>query len=165
MLRDKLISNIEGLNIDEKILVRFVTKKDITWFFDKDNVSDDSVVSVLYTTFFDYFSKLGHPCEELFDKVINGAYTDKLIYQTDLYDKSYEYVAKLVNDLWGSDKRSLVLIQLKAFAERDCDELEDKYEVDIDKVLSDIEKYADVVVNNLDERDLETIVLFCGVDY
>lgn len=177
MLRNKLISNIDKLNDTEKYILSYVTNVDISMFSDK-SVCDNIVMDILKNGFSDYLrSEIDtihpidaiHPFVKVWYKVIDDCYMEKLIEHTDMYGNAYERLANKVNELYGTEMRQTINIILKSFLERDWDELSNKFweywdgfECDPKIVKEDIERYSDIVANNLDESDLKTILLFCG---
>lgn len=169
MLRHILNNNIKSLNDTESYVLEYVTKTPIDWFFDH-MASDNEVREVLYNSFvahFGYAPKDGiHPFYKVWEKIVKGANIDALIAQTDLYGNSYKMLAEQINELYMSEYRSCINIILKAFAERDYTEIADKHnfgnEITKEKFVEDFEGYSELIVNNLDEQDLETIILFCG---
>lgn len=170
MLRDKLISNLCACSELEKYIVKYVTKNDINWFCDKHN-SDKIVRECLYDGFVNYFGyapKDGvHPFNMVWQKITKGVNIDPLFSQTDLYGVTYKKLTERINELYMGAYRNTINIILKAFAERDFDELDDKHcfessEIYCDDLQNNIDQFADVVANNLDEDDLRTILSFCG---
>lgn len=165
MLRDRLINNLGKLCDTEIYTLEYLTHHEMNWFCDKQNVSNESVRNVLYNAFVGYFghaSKDGvHPYYKVWEKVIDGVQIDPLIAQTDLYGKNYEMLAKQINELYMSEHHNTILIILKAFAERDFEEIVGKYWLDENIItIDDIDEK--MIVSNLDDKDLETIILFCG---
>lgn len=86
---------------------------------------------------------------------------NKLIVQTTLYGHRYKGLADCVNSLYSTEYRDTIEIILRAFAERDFEEIVTRYNLgdDVDYDSLDLS----LVVDNLDENDLETIIKFCGV--
>lgn len=164
MLRDRLINNLVKLCDTEIYTLEYLTHHEMNWFCDKQNVSDESVRNVLFNAFAGYFGfapKDGvHPYYKVWQKVVVGVHIEPLISQTDLYGKNYKMLAEQINELYMSEYRNTILIILKAFAERDFEEIADKHCLDEDVTIDDIDD--EMIVNNLDEQDLETIILFCG---
>lgn len=83
--------------------------------------------------------------------------------------KEFEELAERINKLWTSYKRKYVLIALKAIAERDFQDLVREREYADNLTLKEyFQKFEEVYIEDLlywlDERDLETILLFCGED-
>lgn len=169
MNRSKLSENLSRLNETEIDILTFVTKLSIDWFNDLTN-SDDKVEYALKTPFSYYANTDGHPMNKVYDKIVDG------IYDTPLFDlamgrcgKDFEGLAERINKLWATHKRKNVLIALKSIAERDFqdfivnhDELDD---VTLEVFLQNFEKvYIYDFVYWFDERDLKTILSFCGED-
>lgn len=171
MIRSRLIENLQKLNDTEMYIVEYLTKKNFEWFKDT-NSTDNNVRKVLYNAWVNYFGHTPedgmHPFYLVWCKMVNGVNIDMLIPETDLYGHDYELLAKEVNELYMSKYRPTILTILKSFAERDFDEICDRYgfdsndDVSVKSVQEDIESYSEYIVNNLDETDLMTIILFCG---
>lgn len=175
MLRNVLSENIKNLNDTEKYILGYVTKWDVNKLIPTNCLTDDEIRKVLYNGFSNYFShpvgEMAHPYLKVWHKIVNGAYMDKLISETELYGKRYEQLANAVNEVFGTLSRSNVYTILKAFVERDWDELSQKFWFDFDDnnlspllIQDNIIEYACVVAENLDEEDLKAILLFCGYD-
>jgi hypothetical protein len=107
---------------------------------------------------------------KVYDKIVDG------IYDTPLFDlamgrwgKDFEGLAERINKLWATHKRKYVLIALKSIAERDFQDFivnhDDLDDVTLEVFLQNFEKvYIYDFVYWFDERDLKTILLFCGED-
>lgn len=167
MNRSKLSENLSRLNETEIDILTFVTKLSIDWFNDLTN-SDDKVEYALRTPFSYYSNTDGHPMNKVYDKIVDGIY-DTPLFEMGRRHKDFEELAERINKLWATRKRKNVLIALKAIAERDFqdfivnhDELDD---VTLEVFLQNFEKvYLYDFVYWFDERDLKTILLFCGED-
>ena len=169
MNRSKLSENLSRLNETEIDILTFVTKLSIDWFNDLTN-SDDKVEYALRTPFSYYFNTDGHPMKKVYDKIVDG------IYDTPLFDlamgrwgKDFEGLAERINKLWATHKRKYVLIALKSIAERDFQDFivnhDDLDDVTLEVFLQNFEKvYIYDFVYWFDERDLKTILSFCGED-
>lgn len=177
MLRNVLSANIKNLNDTEKYILGYVTKWDVNKLMATNSfgLTDDEIRKVLYNGFSNYFShpvgEMAHPYLKVWYKIVDGAYMDKLISETELYGKRYGQLANAVNEVFGTLSRSNVYTILKAFVERDWDELSQKIWFDCDDdnlsprlIQENIEEYGCVVAENLDEEDLKAILLFCGYD-
>lgn len=175
MLRNVLSANINNLNDTEKYILGYVTKWDVNKLIPTNCLTDDEIRKVLYNGFSNFFShpvgEMAHPYLKVWHKIVDGAYMDKLISETELYGKRYDQLAKVVNEAFGTLSRSNVYTILKAFVERDWDELSQKIWLDCDDenlsprlIQENIEEYGCVVAENLDEEDLKAILLFCGYD-
>lgn len=165
MVRKNFIANLNALNDTELYILEYVSEKNKEWW---ENANDNDIINRLsyfrngicdvYDPKCDY--KTPHPYTIVYNKLTRNIYP--LIVQTDLYGKRYEHLADIVNDLWFDVYEETIGIILRAFAERDCEEICEKHELDeCPEVLYD--EYLDLVVNNLDENDLETIIKFCGI--
>ena len=177
MLRKVLSANINNLNDTEKYILGYVTKWDVNKLMATNSfgLTDDEIRKVLYKAFSNYFShhvgEMTHPYLKVWHKIVDGAYMDELISETELYGKRYGQLANAVNEVFGTFSRSNVYAILKAFVERDWDELSQKIWFDCDDdnlsprlIQENIEEYGCVVAENLDEEDLKAILLFCGYD-
>lgn len=175
MLRNVLSENIKNLNDTEKYILGYVTMWDVNKLIPTNGLTDYEIRKVLYNGFANYFShpvgEMAHPYLKVWHKIADGVYMDKLISETELYGKRYEQLANAVNEVFGTLNRSNVYTILKAFAERDWDELSQKlwFEGDDDNlsprlIQENIVEYGCVVAENLDEEDLKAILLFCGYD-
>lgn len=167
MNRSKLSENLSRLNETEIDILTFVTKLSIDWFNDLTN-SDDKVEYALKTPFSYYFNTDGHPMNKVYDKIIDGIYGTPL-FEKGGWWKEFEELAERINKLWTSYKRKYVLIALKAIAERDFQDLVREREYADNLTLKEyFQKFEEVYIEDLlywlDERDLETILLFCGKD-
>lgn len=170
MIRQILISNINKCTTFEKEIIELVTNKPITWFNDENN-SDDEISNVIINSFSQYMGhKRGdkpHPYYILYKVITLSTNIDKLISQTDLYGSNslYAMYANKVNKVYTSEYKNRVLTILKAFAERDYDEIVERYQygdnITLKVIVSNIEKYAEDIASNLDTTDLESICMFC----
>lgn len=174
MNRTKLSENLSRLNETEIDILTYVTKLSVDWFNDLTN-SDDKVEYALKTPFSYYFHPDAdneiHPMKKVYDKIVDGIYGGSLFDCVNLYhaDKTFEELAERINKLCTNHKRKYVLIALKAIAERDFQDFvrEREYsdDVTLDVFLQDFEKaYIDDFLYWVDERDLKTILSFCGED-
>lgn len=176
MLRTKLNENAKGLTDIEKYIFYYVTNYDIDGLLNGAN-SDEYVNQTLDICYRKYFityvenrNKLEHPFIKVWNKFTKGANLGKLIYVTAMYDGKYTERVDVVNMLYGKEYRSTIHMILKAFVERDWDELSEKIwgvnaiddEINVRYVQDHIEDYANVVAENLDEDDLLAIISFCG---
>lgn len=167
MKREILNKNISNLCERDIDILKYVTGKAPLWF-ELSTTTDDEIVDVLYNCFGMYFttsqSKCVHPFYETFRKITLGVRVERIIYQTDLYGEEYKRLAENVNKMWASEYRSTICTIIKAFAERDFDELQSRFwdEITLDYVKEHITKFADLIVDNLDECDLRCILQFCG---
>ena len=161
---NKNISNLCERDID---ILKYVTGKAPLWF-ELGTTTDDEIVKVLFRYFGEYITMTEngcvHPFYETLRKIVLGANVEKLIYHTDFYGKNYKQLAENVNKLWGSEYRPTICTILKAFAERDFDELEPRFVegVTLKYVKEHIVDFADLIADNLDECDLRCILQFCG---
>lgn len=167
MNRSKLSENLSRLNETEIDILTFVTKLSIDWFNDLTN-SDDKVEYALRTPFSYYSNTDGHPMNKVYDKIVDGIY-DVPLFEKGGWWKEFEELAERINKLWTSYKRKYVLIALKAIAERDFQDLVREREYADNLTLKEyFQKFEEVYIEDLlcwlDERDLETILLFCGED-
>lgn len=167
MNRSKLSENLSRLNETEIDILTYVTKQSIDWFNDLTN-SDDKVEYALKTPFSYYFNTDGHPMNKVYDKIIDGIYCTPL-FEMGRWHKDFEELAERINKLWATHKRKYVLIALKAIAERDFEDIANEHDYDdnltLDMFWGDVQNgYFEDLVNWLDERDLKTIILFCGED-
>lgn len=173
MNRSKLSENLSRLNETEIDILTFVTKLSIDWFNDLTN-SDDKVEYALRTPFSYYFEldvdNNPHPMKKVYDKITDGIYGGPL-FDFVFYNRGedFEVFAKRINKLWVSYKRKYVLIALKAIGERDFQVLVREREYADDLTLKEYfqkfeEFYLEDLLSWLDERDLKTILLFCGED-
>ena len=164
MLRNKLIDNLRELNDTEVYTLEYLTRKPLSWFLDKHHVSDKEVRETLYNSFVHYFGYAPqdgvHPYYKVWEKVVVGSNIDELICQTDLYGKEYKELAEQINELYMSNYCETIQIILKAFAERDFEEIADKYCLGENVTYANFDN--DMIVGNLDNQDLKTIILFCG---
>jgi hypothetical protein len=105
---------------------------------------------------------------KVYDKIVDGIYGIPLFeVATGRRGKEFEGLAERINKLWATHKRKHVLIALKAIAERDFEDIANEHDYDDDVTLEvflqNFEKvYIDDFLYWLDERDLKTILLFCG---
>lgn len=167
MNRSKLSENLSRLNETEIDILTFVTKLSIDWFNDLTN-SDDKVEYALRTPFSYYSNTDGHPMNKVYDKIVDGIY-DVPLFEKGGWWKEFEELAERINKLWTSYKRKYVLIALKAIAERDFQDLVREREYADNLTLKEyFQKFEEVYIEDLlywlDERDFETILLFCGED-
>lgn len=167
MNRSKLSENLSRLNETEIDILTYVTKLSIDWFNDLTN-SDDKVEYALVTPFSYYFNNGPHPMKKVYDKIVDGIY-DTPLFEKGGWWKEFEELAERINKLWTSYKRKYVLIALKAIAERDFQDLVREREYADNLTLKEyFQKFEEVYIEDLlywlDERDLETILLFCGED-
>lgn len=167
MNRSKLSENLSRLNETEIDILTFVTKLSIDWFNDLTN-SDDKVEYALRTPFSYYFNNGPHPMKKVYDKIVDGIY-DVPLFEKGGWWKEFEELAERINKLWTSYKRKYVLIALKAIAERDFQDLVREREYADNLTLKEyFQKFEGFYIEDLlywlDERDLETILLFCGED-
>ena len=167
MNRTKLSENLSRLNETEIDILTYVTKLSIDWFNDLTN-SDDKVEYALVTPFSYYFNNGPHPMKKVYDKIVNGIY-DAPLFEKGGWWKEFEDLAERINKLWTSHKRKYVLIALKAIAERDFQDLVREREYADNLTLKEyFQKFEEVYLEDLlywlDERDLDTILLFCGED-
>jgi len=167
MNRSKLSENLSRLNETEIDILTYVTKLSIDWFNDLTN-SDDKVEYALRTPFSYYSNTDGHPMNKVYDKIVDGIY-DVPLFEKGGWWKEFEELAERINKLWTSYKRKYVLIALKAIAERDFQDLVREREYADNLTLKEyFQKFEEVYIEDLlywlDERDLETILLFCGED-
>lgn len=167
MNRSKLSENLSRLNETEIDILTYVTKLSIDWFNDLTN-SDDKVEYALRTPFSYYFNTDGHPMKKVYDKITDGIY-DVPLFEKGGWWKEFEELAERINKLWTSYKRKYVLIALKAIAERDFQDLVREREYADNLTLKEyFQKFEEFYIEDLlywlDERDLETTLLFCGED-
>lgn len=167
MNRSKLSENLSRLNETEIDILTYVTKLSIDWFNDLTN-SDDKVEYALVTPFSYYFNNGPHPMKKVYDKIVDGIY-DAPLFEKGGWWKEFEELAERINKLWTSYKRKYVLIALKAIAEHDFQDLVREREYADNLTLKEyFQKFEEVYIEDLlywlDERDLETILLFCGED-
>ena len=167
MNRTKLSENLSRLNETEIDILTYVTKQSIDWFNDLTN-SDDKVEYALVTPFSYYFNNGPHPMKKVYDKIVDGIY-DVPLFEKGGWWKEFEELAERINKLWTSYKRKYVLIALKAIAERDFQDLVREREYADNLTLKEyFQKFEEFYIEDLlywlDERDLETILLFCGED-
>lgn len=167
MNRSKLSENLSRLNETEIDILTYVTKLSIDWFNDLTN-SDDKVEYALRTPFSYYFNNGPHPMKKVYDKIVDGIY-DTPLFEKGGWWKEFEDLAERINKLWTSYKRKYVLIALKAIAERDFQDLVREREYSDNLTLKEyFQKFEEIYIEDLlywlDERDLETILLFCGED-
>lgn len=166
--KTKLIENYNKLNETEKDIVTYVIGGGIDMptllkVAHIENEIDDMEFEEINSYFTAYNPT--HPFRKVWNKMTKGCRMEKLIYFTE-YGKTYKEYANTINKMWNmSQYRGLVLTMLKAFAERDwdelCDKLDGKYD-DYKAVQNDIEHTCYTIVDNLDEEDLKTIIWFCG---
>lgn len=167
MNRSKLSENLSRLNETEIDILTYVTKLPIDWFKDLTN-SDDKVEYALGTPFSYYFNNGPHPMKKVYDKIVDGIY-DTPLFEKGGWWKEFEELVERINKLWTSYKRKYVLIALKAIAERDFQDLVREREYSDNLTLKEyFQKFEEIYIEDLlywlDERDLETILLFCGED-
>lgn len=167
MLRHVLNENIKNLNDTDAYVLEYLTKVPFDWFIDQ-MATDKDVRKTLYKAFAPYFGyeSMMHPYYKVWKKISKGVNMDELIVQTDLYGHDYKMLAEQINELFMDKYRPTIYIILKAFAERDFEELANKYcfieNFTCKDVIDNIKDYAEMVATNLDEEDLESIILFCG---
>jgi len=171
MNRSKLSENLSRLNETELDILTYVTKLPIDWFNDPSN-SDDKVDYALSVPFSYYHPDADnniHPMKKVYDKIVDGIYGAPLFDSVILshVDKEFEGLAERINKLCTSRKSKYVLMALKAIAERDFQDIANEHDYDDDVTLEvflqNFEKvYIDDFLYWLDERDLKTILLFCG---
>lgn len=159
MIRKNFIANLNALNDTEIYILEYISEKNKEWW---ESADGNDIINRLNKFYYTHQYKVGnglvHPYIIVYNKLTQNIYP--LIEQTDIYGKRYQYLSNIVNDLWTDGYKETVGIILRAFAERDCEEICNRYELDVDaKVLYD--KYLECVIDNLDENDLETIIKFC----
>lgn len=173
MNRSKLSENLSRLNETELDILKYVTKLSVDWFNDLTN-SDDKVEYALKTPFSYYFGldvdNDQHPMTKVYDKIIDGIYYNPL-FEFEVYEhgKDFNVLAERINKLWATHKRKYVLIALKALVERDFQNFVDSRDYSDDVTLNVfLQKFEEVYIDDflswLDERDLKTILFFCGED-
>lgn len=106
--------------------------------------------------------------KKVYDKIVDGIY-DTPLFEKGGWWKEFEELVERINKLWTSYKRKYVLIALKAIAERDFQDLVREREYSDNLTLKEyFQKFEEIYIEDLlywlDERDLETILLFCGED-
>lgn len=175
---DKFKKNVNSLNDSELEIFKYVTDYNVKHLADiikceklylEEKIEEWNNMFQMYRN----ISGNGkiHPFVNVFDKVVDGVITDTLIDYIDFYnDQDFKVTASRVNELWN-DKlyKPLVCIILKAFVERDWDEIYERFDgwrgienVTIADVQDDIENTAHSVIGNLDTEDLKAIIKFCG---
>lgn len=167
--KEIVFENMEKLNQTERAIFAYVANVTISTFKGLHKYVDNRTLSLsmemgkIQKEFESYPMK--HPFRLVWGKIIEGAEVKSLIHFTE-YDDEYKEYAEMVNNLWNiSQYHDLVCMILKAFAERDWDELEEKFDgvYDIyEEAQSDIEHSCYTIVDNLDTEDLKTIITFCG---
>ena len=164
--KEIVFENIKGLNETDCVIFGYVTGITIRKFqyLWEIRIGGDDLFNKKMDEFQKEFNEypLEHPFMSVWNKIIDGAKIEKLIYFTD-YDNEYKECANRINRLWNMPQyHGLVCMILKAFAERDWDELEEKFNCSCEQVQSDIEDCCHTIVDNLDTEDLKTIIKFCG---
>lgn len=162
----KLIENYNKLNETEKDIVSYVIGGGYMPSVLNTTQTDDEVekrFEKINSRFTHYVPN--HPFSKVWDKVTKDCRMETLIYFLD-YGNEYREYAKTINKMWNMPQyRGLILTMLKAFAERDWDELYDKFGGKYDdykEIQNNIEHTCYTIVDNLDEEDLKTITWFCG---
>lgn len=174
MNRDKLAENISQLNDTEVAILKYVTRESPYWFKDS-SVPDSEIKRLLNTSFQPYFSADGtnnpHPMMRVYDKVLDNVDLFPIFSKDYLKDqsKSFQALAKSINNLCMSDVREQVIIILKAIAQRDFDSIHNYYKyndnITLDVFLQNFEEfYIDDVAKFLHENDLKLIMEFCYKD-
>lgn len=168
--REKLFRNVNGFNDTDREIFEFVTNNSISdfTFCLRYSLDDDELnrnMGVFKILFERYVEE--HPFRRVWDKLIKDANVKTLIHFTD-YGDEYRECAMRVNKLWNMVQyHGLVCMILKAFAERDWDELSEKFDGVYDtyeEAQSNIEVSCYTIVDNLDTDDLKTIINFCGMN-
>lgn len=176
---DKFKNNVNSLNDSESEIFEYVTgcnMKYVKKVYEKyDHLRLEDDIKDWGDKFQMYRNISGngkiHPFVKVFDKIVDGVITHPLIYYVDFYnDQEFKETASRVNELWDNKLyKPLVCIILKAFVERDWDEIHSAFDgwrgiedVTIADVQDDIEKTAHIVVETLDTEDLKAIIKFCG---
>lgn len=174
MNRDKLAENISQLNDTEVAILKYVTRESPYWFKDS-SVPDSEIKRLLNTSFQPYFSADGtnnpHPMMRVYDKVLDNVDLFPVFDKDYLKEqsKSFQALAKSINNLCMSDVREQVIIILKAIAQRDFDSIHNYYRypdsITLDVFLQNFEEfYIDDVAKFLHENDLKLIMEFCYKD-
>lgn len=121
MNRDKLTENILRLNDTETEILTFVTRESTMWFKDP-SVPDSEIKRLLNTAFQPYFttdeSNNPHPMMRVYNKVLDNVDLFPVFDKDYLKEqsKSFQALAKSINNLCMSDVREQVIIILKAIA-------------------------------------------------
>ena len=174
MNRNKLAENISQLNDTEVAILKYVTRESPYWFKDS-SVSDSEIKRLLNTAFQPYFttneSNNPHPMMRVYDKVLDNVDLFPIFDKDYLKEqsKSFQALAKSINNLCMSDVREQVIIILKAIAQRDFDSIHNYYRypdsITLDIFLQNFEEfYIDDVAKFLHENDLKLIMEFCYKD-
>lgn len=175
MNRDKLTENILRLNDTETEILVYVTRKSTMWFTDL-SVPDSEIKKLLNTTFKSYFRKVDdekdpHPMTKVYYKVLENVDLFPIFDKDYLKEqsKSFQALAKSINNLCMSDVREQVIIILKAIAQRDFDSICNYYRypnnITLNVFLQNFEEfYIDDVAKFLHENDLKLIMEFCYKD-
>lgn len=174
MNRDKLTENILQLNDTEVAILKYVTREPPYWFKDP-SVPDSEIKRLLNTAFQPYFttdeSNNPHPIMRVYDKVLDNVDLFPVFDKDYLKEqsKSFQALAKSINNLCMSDVREQVIIILKAIAQRDFDSIHNYYRypdsITLDVFLQNFEEfYIDDVAKFLHENDLKLIMEFCYKD-
>lgn len=174
MNRDKLAENISQLNDTEVAILKYVTRESPYWFKDS-SVPDSEIKRLLNTSFQPYFSvdesNNPHPMMRVYDKVLDNVDLFPIFDKDYLKEqsKSFQALAKSINNLCMSDVREQVIIILKAIAQRDFDSIHNYYRypdsITLDVFLQNFEEfYIDDVAKFLHEDDLKLIMEFCYKD-
>lgn len=174
MNRDKLAENISQLNDTEVAILKYVTRESPYWFKDS-SVPDSEIKRLLNTAFQPYFttdeSNNPHPMMKVYDKVLDNVDLFPVFDKDYLKEqsKSFQALAKSINNLCMSDVREQVIIILKAIAQRDFDSIHNYYRypdsITLDVFLQNFEEfYIDDVAKFLHEDDLRLIRKFCYKD-
>ena len=174
MNRDKLAENISQLNDTEVAILKYVTRESPYWFKDS-SVPDSEIKRLLNTSFQPYFSADGtnnpHPMMRVYDKVLDNVDLFPVFDKDYLKEqsKSFQALAKSINNLCMSDVQEQVIIILKAIAQRDFDSIHNYYRypdsITLDVFLQNFEEfYIDDVAKFLHENDLKLIMEFCYKD-
>lgn len=167
--REKLLENTNGLNDTECEIFNFVTYNsiDALRFVLKYEIKVGDELNKMIEEYKKSFERYleEHPFRRVWDKIIDGAKMEILIHFTD-YGDEYKKCAERVNKLWNVPQcKGMVCMILKSFAERDWDELENKFDGiygAYEEAQIDIEHSCYTIVENLDTEDLKTIIWFCG---
>lgn len=164
-----VLENMEKLNQTDYDIFAYATDISIDFFIDLWGERDNDAISFankmdeLQKNFESY--PTGHPFRSLWNRIIVGAKKGTLIPFT-YYGDEYKDCAMRINNVWNMENYHwAICIILKAFAERDWDELEEKFDGVYDtyeEAQADIEHSCYTIVENLDTEDLKTIIKFCG---
>lgn len=168
MNRTKLSENLSQLNETEVDIFTYYSGKSIDWFNDLKN--SDSYVEDAVNLFQSYISdSTPHPFRKIYNKIVKGIYPPSLFNDSvfDRHSNKFNILAKRINKLYVSDNRKDVLIILKAIVKRDFKDIiksqDYSDELTLEEFLQDLEeKYINDVVSWICERDLKTILMFCG---